>query len=317
MKIPIHKRKPTVLQIFVGTLSIIAIFLLFNSSVSIGKEEMEYFEKIDHQYNVYSIPTPTEVAFAGEIVPMEDRDIYERLDREMHVNTYYHSNTFLSFKRANRWFPTIEKILKKNNIPEDFKYLALIESGFQNVVSPAGARGFWQFLESTGKEYGLEINDEVDERYHVEKSTEAACRYLNEAYERLGSWSLAAGSYNMGIAGIQSELLRQKATNYYDLLLNEETKRYLFRILAMKEIFEKPEQYGFNIRNSDLYPPLEYSIAEVDTAVADFADFSLDFGISYKTLKYFNPWLRQGYLKNPNKKTYRIKLPLSASKKEN
>ena len=317
MKIPIHKRKPTVLQIFVGTLSIIAIFLLFNSSVSIGKEEMEYFEKIDHQYNVYSIPTPTEVAFAGEIVPMEDRDIYERLDREMHVNTYYHSNTFLSFKRANRWFPTIEKILKKNNIPEDFKYLALIESGFQNVVSPAGARGFWQFLESTGKEYGLEINDEVDERYHVEKSTEAACRYLNEAYKRLGSWSLAAGSYNMGIAGIQSELLRQKATNYYDLLLNEETKRYLFRILAMKEIFEKPEQYGFNVRESDLYPPLEYKIAEVDTSVADFADFSHDFGISYKTLKYFNPWLRQGYLKNPNKKTYRIKLPLSASKKEN
>lgn len=317
MKSPLLGKKPSFPQVFYGILSVLALFLLFNSSVSIEREEVEYLQRIDDKYNVYSIPTPTKVTFAGEIVPMEDMDIYERMDREMHVNTYYHSNTFLCLKRANRWFPTIEKILAKNDVPEDFKYLALIESGLQNIVSPAGARGFWQFLESTGKEYGLEINDEVDERYDIEKSTEAACIYLKEAYERLGSWSLAAGSYNMGIAGIESEMLRQKAENYYDLLLNEETKRYLFRLLAMKEIFENPEQYGFNVRESDLYPPLEYSIVEVDTAVADFADFAHTFGISYKTLKYFNPWLRQGYLENPEGKSYLIKLPLNAAKKEN
>lgn len=293
------------------------IFMLFNSSIGVDKEEMAYIERIDQNYNVFSIPTPTNVSFAGEIVPMEDMDIYERMDRELHINTYYHSNTFLLFKRANRWFPVIEDILKKNKIPEDFKYLALIESGFQNVVSPAGARGFWQFLESTAKEYGLEVNEEVDERYDVEKSTEAACRYLNDAYARLGSWSLAAGSYNMGIAGIQSELLRQKSDNYYDLLLNEETKRYLFRILAVKEIFESPEKYGFNVRESDLYPSLEYSIVEVDTAINDFADFAHSYGISYKTLKYFNPWLRQGYLNNEKGNIYQIKLPLSAQKEEN
>ena len=317
MKIHSKHRKPSTLQIIVGALCLSCIYILFNAYVSAEKEEMDYLEKIDKKYNVYSFPTPTEVFFADETVPMEDMDVYERLDRELIVNTYYHSNTFLSFKRANRWFPVIEKILKKNGIPEDFKYLALIESSLQNSVSPAGARGFWQFLEGTGKEFGLEINDEIDERYHVEKATEAACRYFNKAYERLGSWSMVAGSYNMGIAGIQSEMLRQKTNSYYDLLLNEETKRYLFRLLAVKEIFENPERYGFNVRESDLYPPLEYSIVEIDTAVADFADFAISFGISYKTLKYFNPWLRQGYLKNPKKKKYSIKLPLNAVRKEN
>src|SRR5690606_12852370 len=175
------------------------------------KEDKDYTEKLNEQYNVFSVPTPTEIYFAGERVPVEDLDIYERLDREIHVNTFYHSNTFLSLKRANKWFPTIERILKENNIPDDFKYLALIESGFQNVVSPAGATGFWQFLEETGKEYGLEINEEIDERYHVEKATQAACDYLQKAYLKFGSWSLAAASYNVGMGRLETELQRQKA----------------------------------------------------------------------------------------------------------
>lgn len=317
MRIPNYRNKLNSLQLFFGMVCLAFIYLLFNAYVSAEKDEMDYLEKIDTKYNVFSFPTPTNISFADELVPMEDIDVYERMDRELIVNTYFHSNTFLSFKRANRWFPVVEKILAKHKIPEDFKYLPLIESGFQNVVSPAGARGFWQFLEATGKEYGLEINDEIDERYHVEKSTEAACLYLNKAYERLGSWSMVAGSFNMGIYGIESEMIRQKTNSYYDLLLNEETKRYLFRLLAIKEIFENQEQYGFNVRESDLYPPLEYSIVEIDSAVADFADFAISFGITYKTLKYFNPWLRQGYLKNPKGKKYSIKLPLNAAKKEN
>jgi membrane-bound lytic murein transglycosylase D len=275
-----------------------------------GKEENDaYREVINEKYRIYSLPLPEKADFAGEVVPMDQSDVREKFDRELLVNTYWHSNTLLCIKRAHRWFPVIEPILAANGIPDDFKYLALIESGFVNVVSPAGATGFWQFLAETGKSYGLEINEQVDERYHVEKSTQAACHYLKDAYDQYGSWSLAAASYNMGIAGPRRQIDRQKESTYWDLMLNDETSRYVFRILAMKEICNNADKYGFVIRPSDLYEPLRYTTVTVDSSVTDFAVFAKNFGSTYKELKIFNPWLRENYLRNKDKKAYEIKIP--------
>lgn len=292
----------------IAILAVLGLFQLFTFSSEDTKSEKSK-SQLQNNYQIVSLSPPKELKFAGEEIPLKEPVVYERLDRELHANTYFHSNTILYFKRANRWFPVIEKILEKNQIPDDFKYLALIESGLQNVVSPAGATGYWQFLEETGKEYGLTINNEVDERYHVEKSTEAACKYLKDAYEKYGNWTLVAASYNVGMARISSELERQKTDNYYDLLLNHETARYVFRIAAVKQIMENPERYGFNINSKDLYPPLSYKTMEISEGVEDFADFAKNHKISYKVLKYFNPWLRQSHLKNPASKTYLIKLP--------
>jgi len=306
------KRKSTIANllkfcfIFLGSYGMIQLFVLSNDST---KDETEHLENIKESYNIFSLSPPESISFAGENVPLNEPEVYERLDREIHSNTYFHSNTILYFKRANRWFPIIEPILEENGIPNDFKYLALIESGLQNVVSPAGATGYWQFLEGTAKEYGLEINAEIDERYHVEKSTIAACKYLNEAFEKYGSWALVAASYNTGMNRISSELERQKADSYYDLLLNNETGRYVFRILAVKQIFENPTQYGFNIRTQDLYPELEFEMLSINGEVTSFADFAHEKEISYKILKYFNPWLRRSYLKNPSNKEYLVKIP--------
>ncbi len=261
------------------------------------------------KYHIYALNLPEAPTFAEEPVPMRDPEIQERLDRELLVNTYWQSQTMLFFKRANRYFEIIEPILKKNNIPEDFKYLALIESGLTNVVSPAGATGFWQIMESTGKQYGLEITKEVDERYHIEKSTEAACRYLREAHESLGSWTLAAASYNMGITGIKNQLERQRGSSYYDLTLNSETGRYVFRLLAVKEIIENPEKYGYHFREKDLYPVIPTKTVTVDTAVTNFGSFAQHFGINYRILKYHNPWLRYDYLPNTSGKKYFIEIP--------
>ena len=199
----------------------------------------------------------------------------------------------------------------ENGIPEGFKYLALIESGLDNVVSPAGAAGYWQFMKTTGREYGLEIDGEVDERYHVEKATKAACKYLKDSYELYGNWALVAASYNAGKGRITKELERQKANSYFDLLLVEETGRYVFRILAVKHIFENPKKYGFNIRKADLYSKLEYTTVEVDSSVTSFADFAKEHNVSYKILKYFNPWLRDSYLKNTSGEVYEVKLPVN------
>lgn len=304
-----QKKTINPLKISIILLALFGLFKLFTFSIDSTNSQNEHQSQIEDSYHIFSLSPPQQISFAGKNVPLSDPDVYERLDREIHSNAYFHSNTILYFKRANRWFPVIEPILKLNNIPNDFKYLSLIESGLQNVVSPAGATGFWQFLETTGKEYGLEINNEVDERYHLEKSTQAACNYLNDAYELYGDWALVAASYNAGKSLITNELARQKASNYYDLLLNNETERYLFRILAAKQILENPSNYGFNIRKKDLYQPLNYTEVMVDSSVTDFADFALKRNLSYKTLKYFNPWLRQEYLKNPSRKHYSIKLP--------
>lgn len=258
---------------------------------------------------------PERLEFCNERVPLERPDIKESFDRELLVNTYWQSQALLFIKRSHKWFPIIEPILKKNNVPDDFKYLAVIESGLTNAVSPAGARGFWQFMKSSGKEFGLEISDEVDERYHVEKSTEAACKYLKKSYAKFGNWTLAAASYNCGIAGLSRQLKKQNQDSYYDLLLNSETGRYVYRIVAVKEILDEPKKYGFQIRKKDLYY-LEPTLSiEIDTSIEDLVGFCDTLSINYKQLKYYNPWLRKPNLRNPNSKKYQFKIPKLASNK--
>ena len=262
-----------------------------------------------NDYNVYALEMPEDLNFAGEAVPVENPDIYQRMDRELLVNTYWQSNGLLMFKRAQKYFPIIEPILEKNGVPNDFKYLAVIESGLTNAVSPAGARGFWQIMKTTGRENGLEVNSNVDERYNLELATEVACNYLKKAKEKLGSWTLAAAAYNAGNAGISKRLNEQNVDNYYDLLLGEETGRYMFRIVALKEILNNPTKYGFNFNKDHLYKPIPTYKIEVDTAVTDFTQFAERFGINYKVLKLHNPWLREKHLNNKSRKMYQIEIP--------
>ena len=266
-------------------------------------------EKLVNDYNVYAIPLPDRLDFAGEEVPLDDPDIHERMDRELLVNTYWQSNGLLLIKRAAKYFPIIEPILKEEGLPDDFKYLAVIESGLTQAVSPARATGFWQILGSTGKELGLEVNDNVDERYNVELATRAACKYLKKSKASLGSWTLAAAGYNAGNAGINRRLESQNVKGYYDLLLGEETGRYVFRILALKEILKDPAKYGFNYTPQDLYKPVPTYKVKVDTAVTDFVKFAENYGINYKILKIHNPWLREDHLNNRSRKLYEIEIP--------
>ena len=259
---------------------------------------------------------PTQMNFAQEEVPTFMADVEERLDREMVTNINYHTNTTLVIKRANKVFPVIEPILAKNGIPDDFKYLAVIESSLVNAVSPAGARGVWQFMPTTAKEKGMEVNDYVDERYDLEKSTEAACAYLKEAYAKFGSWTLAAASYNGGMAGVQRQLESQKVSSYYDVLLTEETARYVYRILALKEIMKNPQKYGFEIPAHALYSEIPVKKIEIDSSVTDLADFALSQGINYKILKIHNPWLRDKSLPNKSKKKYQIAIPTAGYTKQ-
>ena len=262
-----------------------------------------------NDYNIYALEVPAGLNFAKEDMPLQNPDIYERMDRELLVNTYWQSNGLLMFKRAQKYFPIIEPILEKHGIPEDFKYLAVIESGLTNAVSPAGARGFWQIMKATGRENGLEVNANVDERYNLEKATEVACKYLNEAKDKLGNWTLAAAAYNAGKAGVSRRLKEQNVDSYYDLLLGEETGRYMFRIVALKEILNHPGKYGFNFTNGDLYTAIPTFKVEVDTAVTDFTKFAQRFGINYKVLKIHNPWLREPHLNNSSRKKYQIEIP--------
>lgn len=254
---------------------------------------------------------PTAIDFAGESVPLQITDVKERLDRELLVNANLDATTALIIKRANRAFPVIEPILAKYGVPDDFKYLAVIESGLINATSPSGAKGVWQFMPDTAKERGMEVNDIVDERYHLEKSTEAACKYFLDAKEKFGTWTLAAASYNGGMSGVGKRIDEQKVTNYYDLGLTDETARYVFRILALKEIMKNPAQYGFSIFESDLYAPIPSKKIEVDSTIIDLADFAKIQGINYKILKIHNPWLRDKKLLNPTNKKYEIEIPLS------
>jgi hypothetical protein len=256
------------------------------------------------------VEIPVSVEFAGEKVTLDNFDVRESLDRELLVNSYFQSQTILYLKKSKRYFSLIEPILKRNNIPDDFKYLALAESGFQErIISPAGAVGLWQFMKKAALENGLEINTEVDERYHMEKSTEAACRYLNHSYKEYGSWILVAASYNAGINGVKRQIELQDSKNYFDLQLNDETGRYMYRILALKLILENPEKYGFKVTEEEKYPVLKCREVQLKGSIANFAVYAHQQGINYKMLKYFNPWLRQTYLKNPGKKSYLVRIP--------
>lgn len=266
-------------------------------------------KNVAKEYRISSIDIPEDLNFAGETVPQSDPEILERVDREFLVNTYWQSNALLLMKRANKYFPIIEPILAKNGIPDDFKYLAVAESGLTNVVSPAGATGFWQIMRETGREYGLEVNSNVDERYHLEKSTEVACEYLKKWKERYGSWALTAAAYNAGPGAISKYMGIQQVDTYWDLLLGDETGRYVFRIMAIKEILSNPEKYGFHIDENDMYASVPTFTVEIDKPVNDFADFAKEYEITYKILKRHNPWLREPHLNNSSEKKYAIEIP--------
>ncbi len=269
---------------------------------------IRWINAIDSNHLSYPIHVEGELYFAGERVPLEDPDVKERLDRELLINANWHSNTLLFMKMANRYFPDIEKTLADSGVPTDFKYLALIESGFRLEPSPAGAVGFWQIVKGTAKKYDLLVNDEVDERYNVEKSTSAACVYLKDAKERLGTWTLAAASYNMGLAGAMQRAKEQKMDNYYDMYFNPETSRYVFRMLALKIIFSNPKKAGYVMQPDELYTPYKYRVVSVDTSIASIADFAAQFGLKYKHIKILNPWLRDAHLTNKEHRKYEIKI---------
>lgn len=292
--------------ILTGTaIIILSIAQSFKGSITPAETQ----EKRDTVYNIKSFSLPAEVTFAGEKLPLDNFDTRESLEREILVSAYRHSSTLLIIMRANRYLPIIEKVLKKNNIPDDFKYLVAAESEYSNMVSPAGATGFWQIMPETGREEGMEINTVVDERYDVEKSTQFACDYIRRSYNKFGSWTLAAASYNGGRGGLDEQIKAQRQMSYYDLLLNEETARYIFRVVAYKIVISDPLKYGFNVTKKDLFPELKYYEVKVDTAVTDFSLFAQKFGTNYKMLKFLNPWLRKPYLTPRANKEYMIKIP--------
>ena len=304
---------PKVYPFLFGIIAAIPLLFVFNTLTAGNKSVSQSDEKFPQGYKIVSPPIPDHLDFAGEKVPLENFEVRERMDREFIVNTYYHSFTILAMKKANRYFPVIEPILKAHGILDDFKYVSVIESGLSNVISPAGATGFWQFMEAAGKKYGLEINDEVDQRYDLKKSTEAACLYIKDAYDEFGSWTMAAASFNMGTNGVEKQMARQKTNRYYNLVLSDETSRYVARIIAMKTILQHPEKYGFDIKDDDLYPPLPTYELTVSGNVNDWADFAIAEGINYKILKMYNPWLRDNQLTNKAGKTYTLEMPVKGS----
>lgn len=289
---------------FLLSITLISVSLLFFIYSTTEPEK-----NTSDSYEIKALKIPNNLNFAGESIPLHKPDVRERVDKELLVNTYWQSNALLLIKRSHKFFPIIEPILEKHGIPNDFKYLAVIESGLQNVTSSAGAKGFWQLMPDTAKERGLEVNDNVDERYHLEMATEAACNYLIDSKELFGTWTLAAAAYNAGNRGITRNMEKQKVDNYYDLLLSSETQRYVPRIIAIKEILSHPEKYGFIYDNEDLYTLTKTKNVKVDTVISNIALFSLQLECNYKELKRENPWLRENKLNNKSRKEYTIKIP--------
>jgi membrane-bound lytic murein transglycosylase D len=275
------------------------------------QEFVEYTELPQgNTVNAVAIELPDTLSFAGEPVPLNIADVRERLDREMHINAYWHTNTIFLLKRAHRWLPQIAQVLEEEGIPDDFKFVPAIEGAFKNDISPKSAIGFWQFRKDAAREFGLEVSRQVDERYDPIKSTRAASKYLRKAYDKFGNWTLVAASFNRGRAGIIRAMESQKVDNYYDLMLNEETSRYVFRILAAKEILEHPHRYGFEVPDELLYnvEPIKY--VTVSDNVDNWVDWSKQQGINYKLLKRHNPWIQSSSLKVSSGKVYLVAIPL-------
>lgn len=291
----------------------ILLSIYFFSSATFADDKGISDDEIFYDYSpqkVNTLPIPDKIEFAGEVINLKRHDLRERFDRELMAFTYMHSTTFLLIKRANLYFPVIEPLLKSQNIPDDFKYLAVIESHLNpKSVSPAKAVGVWQFVPETAKEYGLEVDGEVDERYDLEKATVAACAYLRQSYEMYGSWMTAASSYNAGRKRISSSLEDQKAIDCFGLYLNEETSRYIFRLMAVKEVMSNPKQYGFHLQKDDFYHTVRTKEVEVDTAIESWADWAEKNGTDFVQLKYFNPWIRDLKLDNVTKRIYKVKIP--------
>ena len=295
-------------QRIISLLSISIITIIFYNAILKTAPNPEL--QTHKGYKIKALKLPSGLNLAGERVPVEINDVKERMERELLVNTYWQSNGILLLKRANRYFPILEPLLAKYNLPDDFKFLALAESGFTDETSSAGAAGIWHFMRTTGKEYGLEINENVDERYNIEKSTKVAAEYLIKAKEKLGSWTLAAAAYNAGNRGVYRRLEAQEVSNYYDVKLPDETERYIFRILALKEIMTNPKKYGFIFDKEDLYTVKETRSVKVDTTISNLTQFAKEFGMNYKELKIHNPWLREHKLNNKSRRLYEIKIPL-------
>ncbi len=262
-------------------------------------------------YKWYAPHVPSSIDFCGENVPLDRWEVREKLDRELLVNTYLHGSQLYILKLAGRYFPIIEERLKANGIPPDLKYVCVAESALQqNAWSSVGAASFWQFMKDTGPRYGLEINDEVDERFNVVKATDAACQYFKEAYSKFGSWTAAAASYNCGMAGFAKQAEFQQSNNYYDLIFPEETNRYVFRIVALKHLLSNAKKYGMMIEEGDEYKPLKARTVLVDKSITNLTEFAVANGTTYKMLKIYNPWLRDRKLTVKPGKTYEIQLPM-------
>ncbi len=304
-------------------ISFFAVFLVGCSQTTenipdeLTKKSEKHTQSTPNQFNFSTPKPPTEIIFAGKPYSFSDEDIKERLDKELVVNTFWHSNTIFYIKRAHRWFPRISAILKQENVPDDFKYLAVIESGLKQSTSPSGAKGFWQFMPTTAIDYELEISNTVDERLHVEKSTRAACKYLKKAYAKFGSWELAAAAYNRGSNGLERDMEEQGVRHLFDTYLNNETSRYFFRILAVKEILENPEKYNFLITNKEKYATFKTFSISIKEDIDDLSSWAKKNGFNLKILKKLNPWLISKQLKVKKGKSYKILLPSREEKLKN
>ena len=295
--------------LFRKTTGLILVVLVFVIELFVYSTRHENDTASFEQHHLSAFELNHDIDFCGEKVPLHSKDILERYEREVLKNALWHSEMMLLHKRTGKYFPIIEQILASQGIPDDFKYLCVIESGLDNVVSPAGAAGFWQIMSQTGKEFGLDVSDQIDERYHLEKATEAACKYFKQAFQKFGSWTLVAASYNIGMSGLERRLKAQGTDNYYDLLLNSETSRYVFRILAVKDILEHPNRYNFDFDKKDKYAPYSTYAVVVDSTVPNWSEWAQRQSINYKILKLFNPWLRTSNLYNPSKVSYELQLP--------
>lgn len=307
-------KKQSSLAYLFTLLAVLSIGFTIPFLISSNHVDEDHSAKSEVPYCVSSPSVPEQVTFDGESIDLRRYDRRERMDREIMAFTYMHSTTMLLIKRANRYFPIVEPILKENGIPDDFKYLMVIESNLNTIArSPAGAAGLWQFMPATGREFGLEVNDNVDERYHIEKATVAACKYFKQAYQKFGDWISVSAAYNAGQGRISSQLGQQLATHAMDLWLVEETSRYMFRLLAAKEVFSNPQRYGFLLKKENLYPPLNYQEKIVNSPITNLSNFAKQQGITYAQLREANPWIRSTHLKNKSRKRYVFKIPTQES----